>query len=206
MRWIFSTLLLAGSAYFLFSRYAALNTPAPLEPVERVAPPLVLPRPFLPPADLEKVRANITHHDPGVRWTALELLYTMGDPESYHHLERAVAKDLDSEIRMKAVKLLGSGTGAGRVPGLARALRDREPEIRMEALEGLEKLGEPSAARWVALAAVKDIDPAIRARALKVLSKFQDKRTKDFEDLTERLRKDHEAAVEKWREKQIRKE
>ena len=175
--------------------------PPPAPSAQRVAPLVKARRPFLAADDIRKVRASTRHYDPGVRWTALDLLYRLGDPESVHMLEKAVASDIDPDIRMRAVKLLGGRLGPAPVHGLVRGLHDIDKDIRLASLEALGALGEPAAVPWIIDVSVKDYEPEVRAAALRTLGQFQDKRQKEFEALAARLRQQYEAAVERSRNK-----
>jgi len=201
MRWFLAMALLAASSYYLFRQYTRMALPPPAPPTQPAAPP-VKPPSFLTPEELKRVRASTKHYDPGVRSTALELLYTLGDPDAITYLEQAVAKDPDPAVRLKAVQLLGSKAGGPRAHALVTALKDPEKEIRLAALKGLEEAGDAGAAPWIARAASKDYDPEVRAEALRVLGDLQDKRRRDFEQLATQLRQQYEQAVERSRERQ----
>ncbi len=200
MRWFLATALLAASAYYLYRQYTRMALPQP-------APSLPAARPIKPPSflsqeELKKVRASTEHYDPGVRSTALELLYSLGDPEAIAYLERAVAKDPDPDVRLKAVTLLGSKGGGPRQHALVTALKDPQKEIRLAALKGLEQIGDAAAAPWIAQTASKDYEPEVRAEALRVLGSLQDKRRRDFEELATELRKQYEQAVQRSQQQQ----
>jgi HEAT repeat protein len=51
-------------------------------------------------------------------------------------------RDDDKDIRLSAVKGLGEMNIAAAVPGLTRALNDRDPEVRQAAAEALGKTQE----------------------------------------------------------------
>ena len=199
MRWIPAVLVLVASSAFLYRQYLAMNAPeapaaaaiAPVTPVE--------PIPFLTDAQLKTLRASTKDPDSGVRWSAAQLLYTLKDPASTDILERVIAEDGDAEVRLKAVKLLESGGSSKQLPGLLRALDDAETEVRLASLKAIGGIADPAAAPRVA-ALLKDPDSEIRSEALRTLGKFQEKRVKDFQDLTTELRRQYEAAVKRARE------
>lgn len=191
--------VLAASSYYLYVRYLGLVVAPPAPPVKAVAPVVKPPRPFLGAEDIKKVRGSTAHYDPGVRWTALELLYRLGDPEAVKYIEKAVASDPDPELRLKAVKLLGSRLGPAPVHTLVRGLKDFDKSIRLASLDALAAIGEPAAIPWIMETATKDYEPEVRAAALRALGKFQDKRRQEFDELAVRLRQQYEAAVERYR-------
>jgi HEAT repeat protein len=190
-------ILLAASSWFIYKQYSQLAAPPPA-PVAAVAPP-VKALPVLGPAELRKVRVSAHNADPGVRWSSLEFLYTIGDPSSLPLLEKTVAKDPDPEVRIKALKLLQNGVGGKSLPAMIRGLGDIDTEVRLASLDALEQLGDPAASRWIAETAEKDLEPDVRAKALHVLGTFQDKRREEFQRLSAHLREQYESAVARSR-------
>jgi HEAT repeat protein len=202
MRWAVAVAALASSSYYLYRQYLKTIVPPPPPPLESVAKPVKAPRPFLAAEQIIKIRASAQHFDPGVRWTALELLYRLGDPQAIHLLSKAVVSDPDNDVRLKAVRLLSGSLGAAPVHTLVRGLKDFDKDIRMASLEGLAVLGDPAAIPWIMETAQKDYEPEVRAAALRTIGRFQDKRQKEFEALALRLRQQYEAAVERSRRQQ----
>ena len=199
MRWIPAVVVLIASSAFLYRQYLAMNAPAPAAAAPAAPTQSVEPRPFLTEAQLSSVRASTKDPDSAVRWSAAELLYTLKDPASADILEKVIAGDGDAEVRMKAVKLLESGGSSKQLPGLLKALDDADTDVRLASLKAIGSIADPAAAPRVA-ALLKDPDSDIRSEALRTLGKFQEKRMKDFQDLTDELRRQYEAAVKKSRE------
>ena len=194
-------ILLAASSWFIYRQYSVVVAPPPA-PVEAVAKP-VKAQPVLGAADLKRIRKSARDGDPGVRWSSLEFLYTLGDPSSLALLEKTIASDPDPEIRMKAIRLLQKGGMGGKsLPGLVRGLADFDPEVRLASLEALEQLGDPAAARWITTVAEKDFEPEVKAKALHVLGTFQDKRREEFQQLAGHLREQYESAVARAKRRQ----
>lgn len=187
--------LLAASSFYLYRTYTRVVAPPP-PIVETVAPP-VKTASFLSTEEIRKVRASARSPDPGVRWTSMELLYTLGDPDSLPLLEKAVAEDPETELRLKAIKLLSSRATMASLQGLVRGLGAFDKTVRVASLQGLVDLGEPAAIPWIAETAQKDYEPEVRAEALRALSRFQDKRKEQFAALAAQLQSQYEAAVEK---------
>ena len=198
MRWVLAMALIAASSFFLYREYLeqkALPPPAPkaAEPVKK--------EPFLPAADIEKVRKTASDPDPGVRWTSMRLLFMLGDAGSLERLQDAVAKDPDVDLRLKAVKLLQDNKGLASMQGLVAALRDPDKDVRLASVKALAEVGEAAAAPSVSAVAAKDNEPDVRVEALRTLEALQDKRLQQFYALAEKLRKDYEEAVEKAKRK-----
>ncbi len=196
MRWILALTAIAASSLFLYTEYgdmiAARNAPPP-PPVLTTAPAQM---PLLDAKELKSLHDTARDPDPGVRWTSIQLLYTMKDPDSLTLLEKTVAEDSDVDVRMKAVKLLNEGGTSRQVPALVKGLADLEPDVRIAALKALGDIGDPAAAPWVA-ALLKDPENNVKTEALHTLGRFQEKRMKDFQNLTDQLRHQYEAAVKK---------
>jgi HEAT repeat protein len=142
------------------------------------------------------VRLSTQDPDSNVRWAAIELLFTIKDPESLKILEKTVADDPDSELRVKAVRLLNAGGTSKQVPGLIKALDDIDMDVRLAALKALGDIGDPAAAPKVA-SLLKDPENDVKTEALRTLGRFQDKRRQQLQDLTDQLRRQYEAAVKK---------
>ncbi len=199
MRWILAVVVLAVSGGFLYYEYRQMNAPVAQTPA---APPAVslkdAPSPFLSLQEVENVRRSLKDGDSGIRWAAVELLYTIKDSESIAVLEKTVTDDPDPEMRMKAVALLNQGGSSRQVPGLIKALSDIEMPVRIAALRSLGEIADPAAAPYVS-ALLKDPENEVRSEALKTLGRFEDRRLQEFQRLTEDLRRHYEAAVRKSR-------
>lgn len=197
MRWLVSLILIGGSAFFLYTRF---NQKEIQEPQREVPAPMALakqdPQPFLTVEELKKVRKSVRDGDPGVRWSALELLFTFRDPQSVKLLEKAIAEDPDPDLRLKAIRLLSANPNAERVPALVRGLTDVEKDVRLASLEALGNLGDASASPWV-VEALKDPEADVKRAALNTLGKFQEKRKREFQELSDKLRVQYETAVKK---------
>jgi HEAT repeat protein len=196
MRWFFALLIVAGSSFYLYQQYNLMKHPPAPPPSPPAMTALPEPQPFLADKELKSVMKSTTDGDPGVRWAAIELLYTVKAPESLSIVERTIADDPDPEIRIKAVQLLNRNGGSRQVPGLVKGLNDIDKDVRIAALKALGTVGDPAAAPAVA-ALLKDPESDVKTEALHTLGLFQEKRVKDFHELTEQLRHQYEAAVKK---------
>ncbi|MBI3551414.1 MAG: HEAT repeat domain-containing protein [Elusimicrobia bacterium] len=197
MRWIIAVIVVAVSSFFLYNEYQSMNAATPAPP-----PPLAAPlemAPFLSFDEIKSIRRSTKDGDPGVRWAAVELLYSIRDPESLSILERIIAEDPEQELRIKAVQLLDKGGGSRQLPGLIKALSDVDNDVRLAALKALGDIGDPAATPWVS-PLLKDPEAEVKTEALHTLGRFQDKRKAEFAALTDQLRRQYEAAVRKSQE------
>jgi HEAT repeat protein len=81
--------------------------------------------------------------------------------------------DEDAELRMQALNALASSRGNRSINILGQALRqDREPDVRLVAIEALGRVGGERARR--ALARARDLDPAISLAAEETLAAWPD--------------------------------
>jgi HEAT repeat protein len=162
------------------------------------APPPVIeqpePGPVFADAEVRRIRLSLQDGDPGVRWTAAQLLYNIRDPQLGPLLDKMIAEDPDPEVRMKVVGLLKGREDLVRLGGLVRALGDTDKGVRLQALATLGDIGDPSVASWVT-ALLKDPEVEVRVAALQTLGRFQDKRKKEFHLLADKLKKDYEDAL-----------
>ncbi len=196
MRWIAAIVILAATSVFLFDKFRAMNAPPP-------PPPPVMahevPQPLFSPVELKEIRRSTKDGDPNVRWAAMQLLFTIKDPESTDILKRAVTGDLDPEVRLNAVKLLGGSHDSKQLPGLIKGLTDTDQQVRLSALKAVGDIGDPAAAPYVA-ALLKDPDADIKTEALHTLGRLQDDRSSAFREMADQLRRQYETAVKKSQE------
>lgn len=114
--------------------------------------------------------------DPRVRYAAARLLGRLG-PAAGERAFRALAGatfDPDARIRRVAVEALAAvGRGRPLLPALPAAMLGRpEPEVRIEAAGALARAGAAAETfRPVWLAAAKDPDAIVRARAIRALGR-----------------------------------
>ena len=145
---------------------------------------------------LDVLIRKLGHHDTRVRLGIIEALGDIGDPRAAPALQGILAGDPGSEIRWAAALALGTMRDAGAIPHLVMALSDPDKYVRFGAATALGRLGwEPgsdeerallliagqdwpfilplgSRAVGPLLAATRDRDPAIRARAVGILGEI----------------------------------
>lgn len=195
MRWLVSLLLIGGSSFFLYTRFKAQGAPALPAPIS-AAPAAADSRPFLSTEELKSVLKSARDAQPGVRWSALELLFTLRHPSSVKLLERAITEDPDPELRMKAIKLMSSVPNPDRVPALVRGISDTDKDVRVASLKALGEMADASASPWI-VGALRDPEPEVKQAALKALGLLHEKRKAQFKELSDRLRVQYETAVKK---------
>ncbi|MBI4374817.1 MAG: HEAT repeat domain-containing protein [Elusimicrobia bacterium] len=186
-------LIMASSGFLAYRLTRRLEPPIP-------APPALFkpePAPFLSLLELGKIRSSTLDSDPKVRATAMELLFLMKDPQAIAILRRAIAQDIDPEVRTKAVELLRKQSDIAALAGLISGLQDVEKGVRLTSLSAIANMGDPSAGPWVAEAAVKDAEPDVRSEALRTLAKLQERRTIQWQELVDQLRKEYERALKR---------
>ncbi len=192
MRRAFALIVLLASGGFLVREY--------LQPPEQplAAPPPAIaqsdPGPVFSEAELKRIRMSIVDGDPGVRWSAAQLLFSIHDPQLGPILDKMIAEDPDPNVRIKVIGLMKGREALLRLGGLVRALGDTDKGVRLQALKALGDIGDPSVAGWVT-ALLKDPEPDVRIAALQTLGRFQDKRKQEFRELADKLKRDYEAAL-----------
>ncbi|MBI4060368.1 MAG: HEAT repeat domain-containing protein [Elusimicrobia bacterium] len=168
------------------------------EPLAPPPPPALSagaqPGPVFSEDEIKKVRLSLQDSDSSVRWAAIQLLFSIRDPQLGPSLERMLTEDPDPEVRMKVVSLFKGREDMSRLGPLVRSLGDYDANVRMASLQALGDIGDPSVTVWVT-ALLRDVEPAVRIEALRTLGRFQDKRKAEFKALADKLRADYEEAV-----------
>jgi HEAT repeat protein len=207
MRWFMALLWVSGASYLTYSATTRFGGPSPA--VSPPASPAVANEPafsspssasagVLGPGELARVRRSLRDRDPAVRAAAVELLSAVRDTFLLDSLADIIEEDPDSEVRRRSLRAMQTG-GTAVMVGLLRGLKDYETSVRLASLTALGDLGDPSAAPFVARAAIDDPNPEVRGAALRVLGKFQAKKDREFRALAEQLRLDYERALRKRR-------
>ena len=182
-----AVMLLAGG----FLVWDRMNPrPEPAAPVEPRLPEFT---PLLTDAELKQVRASLEDGDPAIRWSAIELLFNIRDPQLTAVVDKILAEDPDAELRARVVGLFKDREDLARLGSLVKGLADVEKGVRLASLQAIGQIGDPSVSQWV-IAALKDPETEVRLAALQTLGRFHEKRREEFEALAEKLKKDYEAA------------
>lgn len=185
---------------FIFLGAAAFLIWGRLNPErEALAPPpppaiTQQPGPVFSEDEIKKVRLSLQDADSSVRWTAIQLLFNIRDPQLGSSLEKMLTEDPDPEVRMKVVSLFKGREDLSRLGALVRGLSDYDANVRVASLRALGDIGDPSVVIWIT-ALLRDIEPSVRIEALRTLGRFQDKRKAEFKALADKLRADYEDAV-----------
>jgi HEAT repeat protein len=194
MNKLFALFVFLAAGAFLAHQYLRPPQPPPLpaEPPASADPRQLAP--VFSEVEVAKVRQSLQDGDPTVRWAAVQLLYSIHDPQLGALLEKMIAEDPDADLRIKIVGLMKGNEDLMRLGGLVKGLRDVDMSVRIASLKALGDIGDPSVVTWVT-ALLKDPEPEVRIAALQTLGRFQDKRRKEFDALTDKLRKDYEEAL-----------
>lgn len=89
------------------------------------------------PASWEALRRASADPDPQVRLVVVRVWTRMSASQAVPALATAFASDADVDVRLAAVRALGSFPGEGSVAALAPALRNADPAVQLRATEAL---------------------------------------------------------------------
>lgn len=176
------------AAYFAIQKFR--TPPVPLPPPPPPPPAILLePAPVINEEETAKVIKSANDIDPAVRWEALALLDKMKSPKAAAIIFEKLRKDLDLELRIKILRLLSERKGPEVSQNLVWALRDHEPEVRLAALQALEKVGDYATASAIT-EVLKDPEERVRVQALRTLNSLQEKKAAEIAEAQRRYQEE----------------
>jgi len=108
---------------------------------------------------------GISHADPLVRRTSIEILGNLNEPQVQDALVSAL-DDLDGEVKLAALQALARVGASSSLLEVASHLKDSEPEVRAQAVETLCELTTyPGGLKTYLEPMLKDLDGFVRSRA-----------------------------------------
>lgn len=175
MRFVMMAVVMAVAGFFALRQMRSASKPA----APQASPILLEPLPLISEAEQNKIIRSTNDNDPLVRWEALVLLDKMKAPKANQLLFQKLHKDIDPELRIKVINLLGQRRTPEITQNLVWVLTDQNPEIRVAALAALEKIGDYATASPIT-ELLNDVDERVRLQALKTLNILQDKKTAEI--------------------------
>lgn len=142
-------------------------------------PPPALSRPPAPALGDEQVRRVIESTrdiNPQVRWEAARLLVQMRVPQTRELIPEMLIRDPDPGVRKQILNLIAGRPGArGEISRLLLgSLKDESPEVRLEAIGALARIGDPSVTVELS-EALNDPSDVVRLAAMNAINALQSK-------------------------------
>jgi HEAT repeat protein len=196
-----SLLVLAVIAMIIYFGVKTYYKPVPaMAPIPvKVAEPPVLskpPAPILSSEEIQKVIESTKDMSPTVRWQALAFLVQINAPQADGLVLEMLRQDPDAALRKNIVLMLGERHGPKSSEYLVKALQDQEAQVRIAALQMLDKIGDYSAGSAIS-ELLRDTDDSVRLQALTALNSLQTKRS-------EEIRQQQEEALRQQKKEQQR--
>ncbi|MBI3566506.1 MAG: HEAT repeat domain-containing protein [Elusimicrobia bacterium] len=194
MKFLAVIALVAALAFVAYQR--GMFTPAPPPPPPPPPPPAILnePAPVISEVELQKVLKSAQDPEPNVRWEAVVFLDKVKAPQAMPLMREMLQKDMEASLRIKIIDLLANRKGEEVLTALVASMKDQEPEVRLEALKALEKIGNYSVAGAITEGPLRDSEESVRLQAMRTLNSLQDKKQKEIEEARVRYEQDKAAA------------
>lgn len=177
MKYLMMIVVMGVAGYFAFQRAKPAAPPPPPPP-----PPAILmePAPVISEEEQAKVIKSANDPDPLVRWEALLLLDKMKAPRAQEIMFQKLHKDLDLDLRRNILTNLATKRSPEVTQNVVWVLKDSNPEIRLAALEALDKIGDYATASAIT-ELLRDPDEGVKLQAIRTLNTLQDKKTAEIE-------------------------
>jgi HEAT repeat protein len=192
MKLIMFVVAIGLAGFLAYKEFKPAAPPPPPPP-----PPALLsePAPVINEAEQAKIIKSTEDQDPNVRWEAVLLLDKMKSPQAMPLMFHMLQKDLDTSLRIKIVELMGNRSGPDILNALAGALKDPEADVKLAALQAIERIGDYTIAGVIAGGPLKDPEESVRLQALKTLNSLQDKKAAEIEAARVRYEQEKAAAA-----------
>ncbi len=191
----FAALAFAAALAVILYQRGILKPAAPPPPPP--PPPAILnePAPVIDQAELQKVLNSAQDPDANVRWQAVLFLDKVQSPQAMPLMRQMLQRDMDAQLRINILNLLSARKGPDVVQAVLLGTKDMEPEVRLAALQALEKIGDFSVASDIANGPIRDQDERVREQAMKTLNTLQDMKQKEIDAARQRYEAEKEAAA-----------
>jgi|GEM_PF-2613287 len=148
MKWILFFLLIVGGCFFGFRHY--INDQIKKETIQLKAEmqkeldiPQVAPERLANPLNSKNMKGYLyrTARDftPAVHWSALELLYRMGDPIVGAAIKQSFQKDGNTSLKLKMLDVFAEYQDKETIDLLSVALKDGDRGVRLKSVDVLSK-------------------------------------------------------------------
>lgn len=192
MRLLMILMSLAIFGAIFYNRHLILASRTPSIPIPPSPPALERkPAPVLSQVELNRILAATQDMDANVRWEAAKFLSKAHIAQADGVLFSMLLRDPEASVRKQMIALLSSRHDPEVSRHLAAALKDENPEVRVEALQAFAKIGNYAHTDAIS-EALSDVDERVRLQALTTLNALQQRKSEDFRKEMER-----EAVLEK---------
>ena len=127
-----------------------------------------------------EVLAGLSADDARARIRAVQELGRTGEESAVLVLEGVISKDDNPMVRGQAAAALAKIGGERALPALQAALGDRDQSVRIQAVRGLERIGDESSVRILGELLLNDADRRVRRNAAWSLGRLKGELAKSY--------------------------